>query len=68
MCGIRRFESLGAVRPVPKLHPLLGCFQNERRTLRQNGRPSWFSTSEQARQAVNELAGGVGGWSWIARQ
>jgi hypothetical protein len=31
------------------------------------GRPSWFSTAEQARDAVNACARGDVGWEWIER-
>jgi hypothetical protein len=35
--------------------------------LGQGGRPTWFATAAEARNAVDELAFGSGVWGWVAR-
>ena len=36
--------------------------------LRQGGRPTWFASAAEARNAVDGFADGIGTWTWVARK
>jgi hypothetical protein len=36
--------------------------------LGQGGRPTWFATPAEARNAADSFANGTGGWTWVGRK